>query len=512
MAVRGGRPLQRVAITNTVALNGGDAAIAIAIVESLQRVAPSARLELHDAQPDVAGRYFPDLCWCPSLASILGLRRRPRVPVMLNRQRLLLAARLWQRCATRALARGLLGTTERRWIADFATLDAAVSTGGTYLVERYPLGARIFELRMARALGVPTVFFTQSLGPFTDRRLRRDLRSILAGSPLVLLRDARSRDHLLDIGVPDTALHVVADAVFGRTASRPFVPRGARPVRSVAVSVRHWPPRADATDPAVQAFRAAVAAAVTWLVRERNIEVTFLSTCQAVDEHWGPTIQRWPRKWRPGCSMTCGRASASTAGFITRTVLAAAYADFDMASIAMRMHAAILALTAGTPVLPIAYEFNTVNFFRVVGLGHDVIDIDASMWSSPSSARAPSLIYFPAFGLAGFLRVGVDGQRASAHRAEELASPLCLLEIRMSEPSDRGWGPPKRCAPPVLGDYAIRASARGGIAPGRGGADHGMRGSDCGRAAALLSTSSRHCAKGPIPNLTRRRRGGSPST
>ncbi len=418
MAVRGGRPLQRVAITNTVALNGGDAAIAIAIVESLQRVAPSARLELHDAQPDVAGRYFPDLCWCPSLASILGLRRRPRVPVMLNRQRLLLAARLWQRCATRALARGLLGTTERRWIADFATLDAAVSTGGTYLVERYPLGARIFELRMARALGVPTVFFTQSLGPFTDRRLRRDLRSILAGSPLVLLRDARSRDHLLDIGVPDTALHVVADAVFGRTASRPFVPRGARPVRSVAVSVRHWPPRADATDPAVQAFRAAVAAAVTWLVRERNIEVTFLSTCQGVEEYWTDD-SAVAEEVAAGLPDDVRARVRVDRGFHHPDALAAAYADFDMV-IATRMHAAILALTAGTPVLPIAYEFKTVELFRALGLGDYVIDIDGIDAEQLVERASAFIDDLPA--LTDRLRAGVDGQRASAHRAEELVA------------------------------------------------------------------------------------------
>jgi colanic acid/amylovoran biosynthesis protein len=41
------------------------------------------------------------------------------------------------------------------------------------------------------------------------------------------------------------------------------------------------------------------------------------------------------------------------------------------------MHMAILSLCSGTPVLPIAYEFKTLELFRRLGLGDLVSDIEA---------------------------------------------------------------------------------------------------------------------------------------
>ena len=237
----------RIALINTVALNGGDAAIAVAVIESVRRAAPDALIEVHDSQPAAAARYHPTFRWRSSLAPIGQLKRTPRRGVRIlaaaNEVRLLGAARLWRHRATRPLARALLRDGERRRIADFAGLDLVVSTGGTYLVERYGIGPRVFELRMAAALGVPVVFYTQSLGPFRIRRNRRHLAKLFSNSPLVLLRDERSRQHVLELGVPAGAVHVVADAVFGRTGARPFDVRAPAPIRSVAVSVRDLAPR-----------------------------------------------------------------------------------------------------------------------------------------------------------------------------------------------------------------------------------------------------------------------------
>ena len=410
----------RIALTNTVALNGGDAAIAVTIIESVLRAAPSALIEVHDSQPVAAARYHPSLSWKSSLASIGHLRRSPRrggrILTELNEARLLGAARLWRRRATRPLAGALLREGERRRVADFARLDLVVSTGGTYLVERYGIGPRVFELRMAGALGVPVVFYTQSLGPFRIRRNRRHLGKLLSDSPLVLLRDERSRRHVLELGVSDTALHVVADAVFGRTNARPFDEQAGAPIRSVAVSVRDWPPGAGASDPAVADYRRAVAETVSWLVRQHSAAVTFLSTCQGTPEYWTDdssaaeaVAAELPEDVL--ASVVVDRA------FHAPDALAAAYADFDFV-IATRMHAAILALMAGTPVLPVSYEFKTTELFEALGLGEYVVPIDGITEERLLDRTRAFLDDLPE--LTGTFRAGVEAQRAQARRAEEL--------------------------------------------------------------------------------------------
>jgi colanic acid/amylovoran biosynthesis protein len=414
----------RIALTTTVTLNGGDAAIAMAIVDSLRRAAPDALIEVHDSQPHVAARYHPSMRWRPYLASMAQPRRSPRrggrLLRALNEARLLAAARLWSRHATKPLAAALLREGERRRLAEFGRLHLAVSTGGTYLVERFGLGPRIFELRMAQALGVPVVFYTQSLGPFRLRRNRRHLRTAFAKSPLVLLRDELSRWHVLDLGVPDAALHVVADAVFGRRDARAFNEPGLSQVRSVAVSVREWPPGAGASDPAVAAFRRAVAQTVSWLVRRHSVTVTFISTCQGIPEYWtddsafAETVAaELPQDVRAHVHVDHA--------FHTPDALAEAFADFDIV-VATRMHAAILALMAGKPVLPVAYEFKTIELFRALGLGDYVVPIDGITEDRLLGRTRAFLDDLP--DLIATLREGVEAQQAQARRAEALLAEV----------------------------------------------------------------------------------------
>jgi colanic acid/amylovoran biosynthesis protein len=62
--------------------------------------------------------------------------------------------------------------------------------------------------------------------------------------------------------------------------------------------------------------------------------------------------------------------------FHTPEALGEILGEFDLV-IATRMHMAILSMCAGTPVLPIAYEFKTKELFDGLQLGEWVLDIDA---------------------------------------------------------------------------------------------------------------------------------------
>ena len=50
--------------------------------------------------------------------------------------------------------------------------------------------------------------------------------------------------------------------------------------------------------------------------------------------------------------------------------------EYDLV-VATRMHAAVLALSAGTPVFPIAYEFKTTELFARLGFADVVQDIES---------------------------------------------------------------------------------------------------------------------------------------
>ena len=364
----------RVLIANAVALNGGDGAILLAIREHLRKILPGElELIVADRQGAVAARHYDGMEFVMPLAR--GIARSPEIRGLgrlvreLNMGRWLLAARTRRRAPW--LARRLLRPRERRKLEQYAQLDLVVSTGGTYLVEQYLIWPRLFELQIIAALGVPLVLYTQSLGPFRQALNRRLVPRALAGARLVLLRDERSRGHLLEIGVEPDRLRVVADAVFTFADERRFSPPPERPAR-VAISVRDWP-HAERAGAAAD-YEEAVGALVVDLVLKRGAEVVFVSTCQGIPEYWTDdsrpaqrVVDRLPDDVKDRVTVD-GR-------FRTPEALIEELRGFDVA-VATRMHLAILALSAGVPVLPIAYEFKTRELFERLGLGEHVQDIE----------------------------------------------------------------------------------------------------------------------------------------
>ncbi|HHH31663.1 MAG TPA: hypothetical protein ENK57_25400 [Polyangiaceae bacterium] len=350
-----------IVITNTVTLNGGDAAILEALMVIVRRRFPQARFTIFDSQPGIAARYHGH-----DFRQLMhqGLPNKRREA---HERRLLAAASLWRRSpAARLLCRG----DEASSLATYAAADRVISTGGTYLVEAYDLTHRLFELEICERLGQPVTFFTQSLGPFHDPRNRQALRRAFGHSPLVLLRDERSRRHLLELGVDPTKLHVVADVVFG--VAEPDVLEAARerPIpdggpRRVAISVREWKHfESVSAEEGMARYEAAIAALATRLAAG-GTEVVFLSTCQGIAEYWTDDSALAVRI-RERLSAETRRHVHVDRRFRRPQDLIAELGTFDLV-VATRMHMAIMALVAGTAVLPIAYEFKTEELFERLG-------------------------------------------------------------------------------------------------------------------------------------------------
>ncbi|MDZ4701984.1 MAG: polysaccharide pyruvyl transferase family protein [Rhodothermales bacterium] len=365
----------KILLINTVLLNGGDAAIMMAIVRQLQAAfGPEAEIEIGEAMPAVSAAYYPDFTLRESLVN--AFLRPPR------RGRLRLIWGLWRFAAWHAarprayaaawlhargwtgLANRLLSRRERQAFAPYAGADLIVSTGGTYLVEHYALAPRLFEFDMVRRLGKPLIFYTQSLGPFQTPRYRKRLRAIFDDAALILLRDTLSLAHVRSLGVTHDRVAILPDVVFALW--RPPAPRPAGGRLRVAISVRRWAHfTGQSAEAGMAGYRQAVTAGVERLVTHHQAEVVFLSTCQGVPEYAyddsaeaREVVARLPVE-------TQQRVRVDDA-FHRPEELLERLAAFDLV-VATRMHMAILSMIAGTPVAPIVYEFKTRELLDLVG-------------------------------------------------------------------------------------------------------------------------------------------------
>jgi colanic acid/amylovoran biosynthesis protein len=373
----------KIVITNTTMVNGGDAAIVFSMIDLLRRTfGAETMISIVDTLALVTRRHYPEL----DVRQAIGVRQMAadgrlsrllsRVSGRLRRMRVEATLALLARGIN--LSRYLLGAEDYAAFRRYAEAEMVISVGGTYLVDHYDVTPRLLELDVALAHGKPPLFFTQSLGPFQKSGMRSRISRYFSKSPLILLRDERSRHCLDAMGIAEGKLHVLADAVFGIADPNMLRMAGARhhPVRRVAISVRNWAHfRGQETPAAMASYIKGIAQAVERLIIEHGCEVTFISTCQGIEEYQNKdsliaeevVIAMSPDVPRDRVSVD--------SNFHNPMDLMALLGTYDLV-IATRMHMAILALCAGVPVLPIAYEFKTEELFRRLGRGDWVVPIE----------------------------------------------------------------------------------------------------------------------------------------
>lgn len=362
---------------NCVLSNTGDAAIFEAAV-AVMRCAwgPDTKFVAQDDHSQRVATLYPDLSVRPSCYWSLAYTEqsgwRDRFARRLRFWRFALGRWLTRR-GLEALAKGILSEAERDYLAAYRQADVVVATGGTYLVEKYDLGQRIFDMQTARAMNRPLLLYTQSMGPFHLLANRRKLSRVFRMARLVLLRDERSKTHIRDLGVAADALLVSPDAAFALAdedlATRPIDPSPLTKFHpQIALSVRRWDHFTEGSaQEGMQRYCAAFAALAVHLVKKYDAEVTFLSTCQGApgyhdDSHVAAAI--WAKL--PDDIQNRVRVDGD---FHTPDELRELLRAFEWV-VATRMHLAILTLGVGTPVLPIAYEFKTTELFR--SLHHEI--------------------------------------------------------------------------------------------------------------------------------------------
>jgi len=364
----------RVLLANTVALNGGDAAMMIAAHHLLRRrFGADTEIVVQDDRAAAAARYFPSL--------------RFRAPLLDRSRRGLRArgdrARLW--AAMRGVS-ALARSEEQATLRDWERFDLVASTGGTYLVDHYDLRPRGFELTALARLGVPLIFLPQTLGPIRKPAHRRALAPAMTSARAVFLRDDRSRDAAIALGAAPRRCRVTPDLAFALADAERLERAAARQIPAegphVGISVRHWRRFADG-EAGRERFEASMAALAAHVVTEHRGRVTFTSTCQGIPEYWADDAAVARRVVAQVPEAARDRVHVE-AEFAAPEARIARLAHLDL-YVSTRLHGAIMALLAGTPVLPIEYERKTKDVFHGLGRADWVGSVDDA---SPDALRA----------------------------------------------------------------------------------------------------------------------------
>ncbi len=412
-----------VVLINTVALNGGDCAIVRATDRLLREAFGPIALQVFDSQPTVSARYLPF-----EFSGLAYATTRDRTWQGLRRLAIERHARALAEGRRTAWER-LVPREARPALEAYRRADLVVAHGGTYLVPHYDLSPRIFEFGILSRFGAPLVFFTQSLGPFPRPEHRRALLPHFQRAPLVLVRDERSRRHLCEIGVDPERVHVHADAVFS-LAPETAVPRLRErrlPSRGLAVvvSVRFWRSfQNEKRRDGMRRYVGAVAAGVAHLVRAHGARVTFVSTCQGIPEYWANDAAV-AAEVRDALPAGIREAVEVDGAHHSTDELLRIFGQADVV-FATRMHAGILALISGTPVLPVAYEFKTRELFEALGMGDAVLSIDDMTGDSTVEAWRRFLASIDARreSLARGVALQIESARAVVPRLRALAGTL----------------------------------------------------------------------------------------
>lgn len=422
-----------VLLTNVVKQNGGDKAIYEAILACLEQngITPTTLL-VEDINPKVALKYYPKE---PVSGYVFPYgRMHPNRYVNFALGKLM---RVWFAFVVMLAVMGLKPLVEkiaprvtREGIVRLRKVDTVLSMGGTYLIEKYGYIERMLAFILALAYGKKVVLMTQSMGPFTSPVGKMLIRYAFPKFTLVLLRDEKSLKHLEMIGVKTRNCKVLPDIVFAMAETDQWSTRKyPKALKKVAISVRNCAIFHDDGNEGQDTYEKNVAALVEELVSKHGAEVSFVSTCQGMKEyHYNDSVTAKSIEKR--LSAQARKHTRVDERFMSPSEFQAHMKDFDLL-ISTRMHGAIQGLNAGTPVLPIAYEFKTVELWKGMGLSEYLIPLEESDPQAWVKVLNRAIETYPEYRKALATQMGIiqpKAMQAGAYVAEALGLKKTLKQ------------------------------------------------------------------------------------
>ena len=373
--------------------NKGDAALLMATAQALRATIPGVALSFASFTPELDSQCYQEqvvrMPLDPAGRLPKWVRKWQRFGPYLLKGLLecyLVAFRLWlllryllpQEFAYRLLGRGQ--DTAR----EILNADVVVALPGGYLQatvwnDDYWL-FHWLTLNMAKAAGKPILVYAQSIGPFVGRHQAWAV-GLLNRVDVVSVREEFSLRRLQEFGIAADRTLLVPDAAFGLGGSGdgprdleqhfPELPSFPQPWCGISVREHHFPGKSD-PQLWMERYLTEVALAADRLAELAGGTVFFVPQCIRSGGRDIEVSHQVVGRMRHGAQARVVDEDLSP------LALQALYSRLELL-IGTRMHANILTMCAGTPVVAIAYERKTNGIMQMLGQSDYVLNIEDVM-------------------------------------------------------------------------------------------------------------------------------------
>jgi len=324
-------------------------------------------------------------------------------------------------------------------VAAMRSSDLLISGGGSILHEAdFALHGRSFLFRegklrpvpyflsvvlLARAVGLPVMWYAQGLGPLHTSAARRLVGAAGSASQVVTWRDPDSARLAAEVGVRPPLQLVTADPAYAlepapaeRVAEELEAAGVPLDTRYVAVCPRPWLGRTEYQD--------ALVSAVGRIAAAHDLAVLLLPFHDRLDAPLCAELAARPllvdRTWVLGG----GGDPRLLAGLLGGAVCA----------VTMRLHSGILAAAAGTPAVCVAYDLKVAAFATLTGQAHWSVSVD-TLGAPGGAAVLEALLRATIVDLAS--RRAALARRVHPLRAEAGRTARLAVQVAEAAAADR---------------------------------------------------------------------------
>ena len=227
---------------------------------------------------------------------------------------------------------------------EVASASAVISKGGYLFGHRSTRGilgllVTAYPLLFATRVGIPTVVYSSSIGPFSSRAHERVVGFFLRRVSAIAVRDAASKRRAIDLGVDRNRLVSMPDCVFS-WRPRPLSSSSQYSATRLCIVIRDTP---------------------TMNVLSRSLEILLKELSDSGEfQEFECVVQSVPDRGATENFAARLRSTGLNATFVDTTGYApAAMLDVyarSAATISARLHGAIFSLLSGTPALSISID------------------------------------------------------------------------------------------------------------------------------------------------------------
>lgn len=236
--------------------------------------------------------------------------------------------------------------------------DLLISGGGSLLQDAtssHSILYYLFILRLAQLMGKKTFIYSQGIGPISAPRNRRLTAHILRRTSGIVVRDSKSRDLLLEIGVPDELIHVTADPVIrvkkAETALGLDILRSEGCPRREGKLTVGWAIKSRRPDPA---FYTEIEKCIRWLRQEYDADCVLIPFFHSEDISVCETI----------ASRLKGHVGCLRQKYLSEETLSIIGCMDVM--VGVRLHSLIYSAVMGVPMIGISYDPKVDSFLASI--------------------------------------------------------------------------------------------------------------------------------------------------